>query len=75
MDWDEHRAASERFIEVVEKEFPAKLKQPLSEAIYTFGELGLWFETEGISTEDGIRIWALVESVRKNGGFPKELRM
>lgn len=46
----------------------------LSEACYSFSERGL-FGDSSLSAEDAVRIWALVERVRRQGGFPERLRM
>ena len=47
----------------------------LSEALYTFSELGLWkMDIEIKEVEEAIRVWAVVEKVRRDG-FPEDLRM
>lgn len=47
----------------------------LSEACYTVSEMGLMFDGSSVDYDDAIKIWKMVENLRKNGGFPKELVM
>lgn len=47
----------------------------LGEACYTVSEMGLMFDGSSVDYDDAIKIWKMVENLRKNGGFPKELVM
>lgn len=48
----------------------------LMEALYSFSEMSLFgSDVEIKDRETAMRIWALVETVKRTGGFPKELRM
>ncbi|AXQ70028.1 hypothetical protein HOU03_gp240 [Caulobacter phage CcrSC] len=53
------------------------IDRALNEASYTMSEIGLWIDQEGgISIPAIIQAWALVETLRRNGGqFPSKLRM
>ncbi|AXQ69479.1 hypothetical protein HOU02_gp246 [Caulobacter phage CcrBL9] len=83
-DYDDEREAHREgmlgFFREAEQEI-AKLAPPigraLNEASYTMGEINLWIDQEGgISTPAIIQAWALVETLRRNGGqFPAKLRM
>jgi hypothetical protein len=77
MERDEHREKAEQFIAEVEREFPTKeTRRPLSEALYTFSELGLWkMDIDIKEVEEAVRVWAVVETIRRQKAFPKELRM
>ena len=47
----------------------------LHEACYTVSEMELMFDGSYIDADGAIKIWKMVENLRKNGGFPKELVM
>lgn len=78
MTRDEHRAKAMALISEVEDELltqgPKTIGRDIAEACYTFGELNLMGELDALDAESAIRIWALVEKVRRDG-FPKELKM
>lgn len=69
------------FIEAVEQEgqehFSATIpKRSLEAALYTYSELGLWnMDIDIKEIEAALRVWAVVEAVRRHNGFPAELRM
>lgn len=68
------RAALQAISSIV-KEYPAHAAHNLCAACYTFSELGLFPGDIAIKDEDdAIRIWALIEYVRRNG-WPDNLRM
>ncbi|UTU08125.1 hypothetical protein CcrC1_gp439 [Caulobacter phage C1] len=81
-DTDEHRKDMLDFIAPVEAEFDDDFDNPtfkrsLNEAGYTMSELNLWHDLEGgLTSEAIIQAWALIETLRRNGGkFPPKLRM
>lgn len=77
MERDEHREKAEAFIADTENSYPdGSIKGALRQALYTFSELGLWkMDIDIKATEEAIRVWAVVEAVRRAGAFPEELRM
>lgn len=78
MDREEHQEKAEAFIADVERSFSpgGALDGALSEALYTFSELNLWkMDIDIKEVEEAIRVWAVVEAVRRHGDFPRELRM
>jgi hypothetical protein len=77
MEGDEHRKKAEQFIADVEGEFPIKeLDRPLHEALYTFSELGLWkMDIDIKEAEEAVRVWTVVEAIRRKRAFPPKLRM
>lgn len=53
-----------------------KAPEGLGNALYSMQELGLWPDIDGMSNDDALRAWAIVETLRRNGGdFPRKLRM
>ena len=74
---DEHRKKAEEFIRPVEAECPTdrEFQSDLNNALYAFSELGLWkMDIDIKRAEEAVRVWALVESVRRKG-FPSDLGM
>lgn len=72
--WEEHEEQAEEWVTEVEENYNGD-DYALSEALYTFSELGLWkMDIEIKEVEEAIRVWAVVEKVRRDG-FPEELRM
>jgi hypothetical protein len=75
----EREAQIKAIHELIENEkipFQLESKQfylDLSEALYTCNERSVFGDTN-VSSDDAIRIWKLVESIRKHG-FPDELKM
>lgn len=74
MNREQHQQEARSYSALVEHEFPRKRYRDLSEALYTFSELGLLGDMEIKDEATAVRIWALVEKVRRDG-FPKDLRM
>lgn len=58
-------------------EFPKELERDVAEAAYTFSELYGFTDFDGDikGHELMVQIWAIVETIRTNGGFPADLRM
>lgn len=78
MEWEEHRTKAEAFVADTENSYPVDpvMDKALNEALYTFSELGLWkMDIDIKRAEEAIRVWAVVEAVRRSGAFPQELRM
>ncbi len=76
MERDDHRQKAQLFIAATEGGYPENLDHALSNALYTFSELGLWkMDIDIKEAEVAIRVWAVVESVRRAGAFPEELCM
>jgi hypothetical protein len=77
MEWEEHREKAVAFVADAENSYPKDdLDRALSNALYTFSELGLWkMDIDIKGTEEAIRVWAVVEAVRRAGEFPSNLTM
>lgn len=58
-------------------EFPKELERDVAEAAYSFSELYGFADFDGDIKGHGlmIQIWAIVETIRSEGGFPDNLRM
>ena len=82
MEANEHQEQLEKWIAPAENRakeffdlFATDREAELSHALYAFSELGLF--SDGIeikSTKLALRVWAVVEAVRRRG-FPDELRI
>lgn len=73
---DTHEAGLAIYSEALENEFPDKLTRDAGEAAYAYSERCAF--VDGITVKDPylmIQIWAIVETIRRDGGFPEHLRM
>ena len=77
LESETHREAVRRYPHAIEAKFPEHLKKALGEAGYSFSELGLFTDFDGDikSPELMIQIWAIVQSILRDGDFPADLRM
>lgn len=74
--WEAKLSDLRNFALSVEREFPPELHRAVSEAGYSFSEMGAFADFEGrLSTEQMIQIWGIVETIRRDGDFPADLRM
>ena len=61
----------------LEETFPEGLKRAVAEAAHTFSELGLFTDFDGDIKDSAlmIQIWAIVETIRLDKGFPANLKL
>jgi hypothetical protein len=76
MERDEHRDAVVAWAASVMDPMlgPAKTSPALSNALYSFTELGLLEGIDSLDVETAVQIWAIVQTAKEKG-FPDELRM
>ena len=76
-DEDQHESLLMLYSEGMEDAFPKDvLLGDVGEAAYAYSERGAFID--GIDIKDPllmIQIWAIVERIRIDGGFPQDLRM
>lgn len=75
--WEDKRDGLEAFPEQIAERFPEGLKSAVAEAGYSYSETGSFFNFDGAIKDPDlmIQIWAIVETIRIDGGFPESLRM
>ena len=89
-EWDAAREAADKWLEPVMTEaldlFGEKrdrrdgedgpLNRALHEATYTFSERSLFLDDLNLKgVGNAIQIWAIVETIRRAGSFPEELKL
>jgi hypothetical protein len=69
MEYEEHREALLKYLDRVPDP-----RLDISEALYSFSEMGILPDGLTVSHEQAVMIWRLIESVRLFG-FPEHLEM
>lgn len=48
----------------------------LADALYAFSERGMWVDSvDSMSVDHALDVWALVETIKREGAFPSEFKM
>lgn len=74
---DAHQETLADYPQQIMETFPESLERAVGEAAYAFSERGQFIDFDGEIKDPAlmIQIWAIVETIRRDGDFPADLRM